>query len=306
MISINQIKTYLLDLQERICRSLEEEEETGKFVEDQWQYQAGEGGGLARVLEEGKVIEKAGANFSHVIGLQLPGSVLQQRPELSGRKFQAMGVSVIVHPRNPYAPTSHFNIRFFLAEKAGESPIWWFGGGFDLTPYYGFVEDCVFWHQMAHKACEPFGENLYSQFKKACDDYFFLKHRDEPRGIGGLFFDYFNTGNFTDAFALARSIAEHYILAYQPILRRRKHTAYGQRERDFQNYRRGRYVEFNLLYDRGTLFGLQSQGRTESILVSLPPQVTWRYNWRPAVNTPEDELYKKYLVVQDWLNYVEA
>ncbi|MFZ5592842.1 MAG: oxygen-dependent coproporphyrinogen oxidase [Pseudomonadota bacterium] len=297
---INAVKAYLLNLQDRICKALEEEDGAGRFREDRWDRPEG-GGGISRVLAEGAVFEQAGVNFSHVFGDKLPPSATAHRPELAGRKFQALGVSLVIHPRNPYAPTSHANVRFFIAEKEGAEPVWWFGGGFDLTPYYGFEEDAVHWHRMAYEACQPFGEDVYPRYKKWCDEYFFLKHRNEPRGIGGLFFDDLNEGGFARSFGFMTSVGDHYIKAYLPIVARRKNTPYGERERDFQLYRRGRYVEFNLVYDRGTLFGLQSGGRTESILMSLPPLVKWRYNWRPEPGTPEAKLYEVFLKPRDWL-----
>ena len=293
------VKSYLLQLQDEICAALEEEDGEGRFFEDAWERPGG-GGGRTRVLEEGEAIEKTGVNFSHVFGDRLPPSASARRPELAGRGFQAMGVSLIVHPRNPYAPTSHANLRFFIAEKEGEEPAWWFGGGFDLTPYYGFAEDAVHWQRTARAACEPFDAKLYPRFKQWCDEYFYLKHRDEPRGVGGLFFDDFNEGGFEPCFAFVRSVGAHYLKGYMPILQRRKKTPYGERQRNFQLYRRGRYVEFNLVYDRGTLFGLQSGGRTESILVSLPPQVQWRYDWRPEPGSEEAELYEVFLKPRDW------
>ena len=255
------------------------------------------------MVEAGQVIEKGGVNFSHVMGSQLPATASARRPELAGRSFEAMGVSVIFHPRNPYAPTSHANVRFFIARDPTEkqAPVWWFGGGFDLTPFYGFDEDAIQWHRAAHSACEPFGVDLYPRLKQWCDEYFYLKHRDEPRGIGGLFFDDYQEPDFETAFAFMQSVGDHYMQAYGPILRRRLMTPFGERERGFQLYRRGRYVEFNLVYDRGTLFGLQSRGRTESILVSMPPQVSWRYDWQPEVGTPEARLYERYLQPRDWL-----
>jgi coproporphyrinogen III oxidase len=297
---IEAVKAYLLELQERICGELEQEDGGGRFREDAWDRPQG-GGGRSRVLSDGTVFEQAGVNFSHVFGDQLPGSATAHRPELAGRHWQAMGVSLVIHPHNPYVPTSHANVRFFIAEKAGAEPIWWFGGGFDLTPYYGFEQDAIHWHSTAHDACVPFGEDVYPRFKKWCDDYFFLKHRNEPRGIGGLFFDDLNEWGFDKCFAFLQSVGDHYIQAYRPIVARRKDIPNGERERDFQLYRRGRYVEFNLVYDRGTLFGLQSGGRTESILMSLPPLVKWRYNWQPQPGTPEAELYEIYLKPRDWL-----
>lgn len=293
------VKAYLLNLQDRICAELEQEDSYSRFEEDSWERSEG-GGGRTRVLSEGGVFEQAGIAFSHVFGTQLPASATAHRPELAGRNFQAMGVSLVIHPRNPYVPTSHANVRFFIAEKTGEDPIWWFGGGFDLTPYYGFEGDAIHWHQTAKTACEPFGEDVYPRYKKWCDEYFFLKHRNEPRGIGGLFFDDLNEWGFDRSFDFMQSVGDHYLPAYRPIVQHRKDTPYGERERDFQLYRRGRYVEFNLVYDRGTLFGLQSGGRTESILMSLPPLVKWRYNWKPAPGTPEAKLYEVFLTPRNW------
>ena len=297
MVGKEGVKEYLLGLQDRICASLVAQD-GGNFREDDWERPGG-GGGLSRVLAGG-VIEKAGVNFSHVMGSELPAAASARRPELAGRGFEAMGVSVIVHPRNPFAPTAHANVRFFTAEKEGEEAVWWFGGGFDLTPYYGFEEDAVHWHQTAQEACRPFGDELYGKFKKWCDEYFFLKHRDEPRGVGGLFFDDFNEGGFAHCFAFMRSVGESFVAAYMPILQRRKGLEYGDRQREFQLYRRGRYVEFNLVYDRGTLFGLQSGGRTESILVSMPPLVRWEYDWQPEEGSQEAELYDVFLKPRDW------
>lgn len=295
------VTNYLKFLQDKICQRLEAEENNKKFQEDNWQYENG-GGGRSRVLENGGVIERGGVNFSHVFGEKLPPSASAHRPELAGRKFQATGISLVFHPRNPYAPTVHANLRFFLAEKEQENPIWWFGGGFDLTPYYGFDEDCIHWHKTAKEACDPFGEDIYPRFKKWCDDYFYLKHRQEPRGIGGLFFDDLNYWDFDTCFDFIKSVGEHFILAYFPILQRRKNLPYSEEQKQFQLYRRGRYVEFNLIYDRGTLFGLQSGGRTESILMSLPPLVSWRYDWQPAPETKEAELYAKYLKPRNWID----
>ncbi|HQR82774.1 MAG TPA: oxygen-dependent coproporphyrinogen oxidase [Thiotrichales bacterium] len=292
------VKAWLLALQDRICAELEAID-GGQFVEDTWQRDAG-GGGRTRVMEGGAVIEKGGVNFSHVYGDAMPASATAHRPELAGRRFNAMGVSLVIHPRNPYAPTSHANVRFFIAEADGQEPIWWFGGGFDLTPYYPFDEDIVHWHQTAKAACDPFGEQVYADYKRWCDDYFFLKHRGETRGVGGLFFDDLNAGGFEQCFALTQSIGEAYIQAYAPILAKRKDTPYGEREKDFQLYRRGRYVEFNLVFDRGTLFGLQTGGRTESILMSLPPLVTWKYNYTPEAGSAEARL-TDYLKPRDWL-----
>lgn len=294
------VRAYLLDLQDRICAALEGLDGGARFREDAWERPGG-GGGRTRVLADGVLFEQGGINFSHVFGERLPPSASAGRPELAGRGFQAMGVSLVVHPRSPYVPTSHMNVRFFLAEREGEAPVWWFGGGFDLTPYYGFDEDAIHWHRTARAACAPFGTDTYPRFKQWCDDYFFLKHRGEPRGIGGLFFDDLNAGGFEHSFALMRSVADHYLPAYVPICERRRGMAFGERERAFQKYRRGRYVEFNLVYDRGTLFGLQSGGRTESILMSLPPEVSWRYDWHPEPGSPEARLYERYLKPRDWL-----
>ena len=299
--NIDAVKAYLLDLQDRICAGLEAEDGSAKFEEDLWKREAAPGGGRTRVLTNGAVFEQAGINFSHVEGDSMPAAATAHRPELVGRSFQAMGVSLVIHPHNPYVPTSHANVRFFIAEKEGEDPVWWFGGGFDLTPYYGNDEDVIHWHQTSKDACEPFGEDVYPRFKKWCDDYFYLKHRNEPRGVGGLFFDDLNEEGFEKSFAFMQSVGDHYLPAYQPIVARRKDTEFGERERDFQLYRRGRYVEFNLVFDRGTLFGLQTGGRTESILMSLPPLVKWRYNWSPETGTPEAKLYEHYLVPQDWV-----
>lgn len=294
--AIAEVKNYLLDLQNRICQFLEIEDGQAKFIEDEWQHTEG-GGGKSRVLTDGKVIEKAGVNFSHVYGKSLPPAATAARPELANSSFQALGVSLVIHPLNPYVPTTHANVRFFIADNGH----WWFGGGFDLTPYYGFIEDCQHWHQTAKAACDPFGSGVYSHFKKWCDDYFYLKNRQEPRGIGGLFFDDVNVWGFEKSFAFMRSVGDHFIKAYQPILAARKQHPFGERERQFQLYRRGRYVEFNLLYDRGTLFGLQSGGRTESILMSLPPLVSWKYNWQPEKGTDEAKLYEEFLVKKEWV-----
>jgi coproporphyrinogen III oxidase len=293
------VRDFLLQLQDSICDALTQID-GHVFVEDSWERKEG-GGGRSRVLADGHIIEKGGVNFSHVFGDTMPASATAHRPELAGRGFEAMGVSLVIHPRNPYAPTSHMNVRFFIAEKEGEAPGWWFGGGYDLTPYYGNKEDCVHWHQIAKQACDPFGADYYDQFKKWCDEYFYLKHRDEPRGIGGLFFDEFNHLSFNDSFAFMQSVGSSFVDAYGPILSRRKDTPYSDRERNFQLYRRGRYVEFNLVFDRGTLFGLQTGGRTESILMSLPPLVRWEYDYQPEKNSAEAELTHFYLQPQDWL-----
>jgi len=305
---IDAVRDYLLDLQDRITDALAAEDGGDGFREDAWSRPEG-GGGRSRILEGGEVFEKGGINFSDVRGDAMPPSASANRPELAGRSFQAMGVSLVMHPRNPFVPTSHMNVRFFIAEKPGQTPVWWFGGGFDLTPYYGNDEDVIHWHQAARDACNGFGGGIddtsgaevHARFKAWCDRYFYLKHRDEPRGVGGLFFDDLNEWGFERSFAFMRSVAEHYLPGYRPIVARRKGLAYGEAEREFQIYRRGRYVEFNLVYDRGTLFGLQSGGRTESILMSLPPEVSWRYDWRPEPGSPEAELYERYLVPRDWL-----
>jgi coproporphyrinogen III oxidase len=298
---IAAIEAYLLQLQENMCRALEVLDGKAQFVHDYWQRPEGGGSGRTHAMEGGHVIEKAGVNFSHVSGQQLPPAATTRRPELVGAPFTALGLSLIVHPRNPYAPTVHFNLRFFCAQKADAAPLWWFGGGCDLTPYYGFAEDCVHWHQTVKAACDPFGADLYPRFKKWADDYFYLQHRQEHRGIGGVFFDDVQLEDFAQTFSFARSIGDHFLPAYIPIMQRRKEQAYTKKERAFQAYRRGRYVEFNLIYDRGTLFGLQWGGRVESILISLPPEVTWRYNWSPAMDTDEARLYTEFLVPKEWV-----
>jgi coproporphyrinogen III oxidase len=299
-VDIAAVKNYLLSLQDDICRQLAAEDGGADFAEETWEREGG-GGGRTRVISNGAVFEQGGVNFSHVFGDTLPASATAQRPELAGRSFQAMGVSLVIHPHNPLVPTSHANVRFFMAEKEGEEPVWWFGGGFDLTPYYGFEEDCVAWHRNAKAACDPFGEDVYARYKQWCDDYFFLKHRNEPRGIGGLFFDDLNAWGFEKTFAFMRSVGDTYVNAYRPIVNQRKALPFTETQRNFQLYRRGRYVEFNLVYDRGTLFGLQSGGRTESILMSLPPLVKWRYNWQPAAGSAEAKLYTDFLRHRDWL-----
>lgn len=297
---VAQVKAFLLQLQDDICCGLEQADGAGHFVEDAWQREGG-GGGRTRVLCHGAVIEQGGVNFSHVYGDAMPASATAHRPELAGRRFEAMGVSLVIHPHNPYVPTSHANVRFFIAEKEGEAPIWWFGGGFDLTPFYPFEEDVRHWHQVSHDLCQPFGDDIYPEFKAWCDRYFFLKHRGETRGVGGLFFDDLNRWPFDDSFAFMRAVGEGYLAAYLPIVERRKGDAYGEREREFQLYRRGRYVEFNLVYDRGTLFGLQTGGRTESILMSMPPLARWEYDWQPEAGSPEAQLYTDYLKPRKWL-----
>jgi coproporphyrinogen III oxidase len=296
-----KVRTYLLDLQNRICSALAAEDGQANFSEETWRRKEG-GGGRSRILTNGAVFEKAGINFSDVRGNQLPASATDKRPQLTGARFRAMGVSLVIHPNNPHVPTTHMNVRFFYAEPNDSEPIWWFGGGFDLTPYYGHREDAIHWHQTAQAACTPFGESLYPKFKQLCDKYFYLPHREEPRGIGGIFFDDYSEGGFKAAFALLQSVGDHFVPAYQPIVARRKNSPYTEAQRQFQLYRRGRYVEFNLVYDRGTLFGLQSKGRTESILMSLPPLVRWDYNWHPEPGTAEAELYEIFLKPQDWAN----
>jgi coproporphyrinogen III oxidase len=299
------VRDYLLTLQDRVCVALEREDGTRAFAEDCWERPTNDkglrGGGRTRVLNDGAVLEQAGINFSDVEGDALPPSATAHRPELAGRGFRAMGVSLVIHPRNPHVPTSHANVRFFIAEAPGTEPVWWFGGGFDLTPFYPLEEDCVRWHRTARAACEPFGTDVYPRFKRWCDDYFFIRHRNETRGIGGLFFDDLNDWGFETCFRFMKSVGDHYLPAYLPLVQLRRGTPYGERERNFQLYRRGRYVEFNLVYDRGTLFGLQSGGRTESILMSLPPKVAWRYNWRPEPGSPEARLYDEFLKPRDWL-----
>jgi coproporphyrinogen III oxidase len=294
------VEQYLLGLQDRICAALEHEEPKGRFIQDEWTREAG-GGGRTRVLSGGRVFEQAGIALSHVCGDTLPPAATAHRPELTGRDFQAMGVSVVIHPRNPYVPTAHANVRFFIASKPGADSIWWFGGGFDLTPYYGFEDDAIHWHRAASQCCEPFGQDVYARYKKWADEYFYIKHRGEARGIGGLFFDDLNEWSFNACFAFQRSVGDQFLRAYLPIVERRKQMSYGRREREFQLYRRGRYVEFNLVYDRGTLFGLQSGGRTESILMSLPPRVRWKYNWRPTADSPEAHLYQDFLRPRAWV-----
>lgn len=308
------VKSYLLAIQDSICLALETEDGGARFREDAWERAEG-GGGRTRVMADGAVFEKAGVAFSHVQGSKLPPSATAHRPELIGKAWEALGVSLVVHPYNPYVPTTHANIRFFIAghiESATRSrrrtavsptaPGWWFGGGFDLTPFYGFEEDAIHWHRTARDAVAPFGDMLYPRMKKWCDEYFFLKHRNEPRGIGGIFFDDYNAGGFERSFALVRSVGDHFLPAYRPIVSARRDTPYSERERQFQLYRRGRYVEFNLVWDRGTLFGLQSGGRTESILMSMPPLARWDYAWHPELGSPEARLHEIFLRPRDWAN----
>lgn len=297
-IDIDSVKQYLLQLQDQICTALEAEDGS-HFCEERWTHPNG-GGGRTRVLEGGPLLEKAGVNFSHVFGDQLPPSSTAAHPELAGRSYQATGISLVIHPLNPYVPTTHANLRFFMAEKGGAAPVWWFGGGFDLTPYYPFEEDVRQWHIAAQNICSPFGDQIYPRFKRWCDEYFFLPHRNETRGVGGLFFDDLNEWGFERCLEFIQQIGAQYLPAYLPIVQRRRNISYGEREVAFQRYRRGRYVEFNLIYDRGTLFGLQSGGRTESILMSLPPEVSWHYNWQPEPGSPEAELYERFLKPRDW------
>jgi coproporphyrinogen III oxidase len=295
------VKHYFVALQASIVASLEKADGT-LFQTDSWERPAG-GGGISRVLESGKVFERAGVNFSHVMGEGLPPSATANRPELAGAAFEAMGVSLVLHPRNPYIPTVHMNVRFFIAYPDGdkEKAVWWFGGGMDLTPYYGFEEDAKHFHTTCRDALLPYGKTLHPSFKKWCDEYFFLKHRNEPRGVGGIFFDDFSELGFKKSFAMTQSVGDAFLFAYLPILHRRESYGYSERERAFQAYRRGRYVEFNLVFDRGTLFGLQSGGRTESILMSMPPNVSWRYNWHPEPGSEESKLYSQFLVHRDWV-----
>ncbi|MFN0041405.1 MAG: oxygen-dependent coproporphyrinogen oxidase [Burkholderiales bacterium] len=293
------VKNYLIGLQERIVRRLEALD-GGRFRRDPWERPEG-GGGISCLIEEGRLFERGGVNFSHVHGQALPPSASASRPELAGRSFQAMGVSLVMHPRNPYVPTVHMNVRFFVAEKSGQAAVFWFGGGMDLTPYYGFTEDARHFHQTCRDALDPFGDEIHPKLKKWCDEYFHLRHRREARGVGGIFFDDFSEPDFDTCFSLTRSVGDHFIDAYVPICDRRRELPFGERERDFQAYRRGRYVEFNLVYDRGTLFGLQSGGRTEAILMSLPPLVKWRYDWHPEPGSAEAALYENFLVPRDWL-----
>jgi coproporphyrinogen III oxidase len=294
------VKQYLQQLQQHICKALEQLDGSATFMEDAWERPLG-GGGKSKVLVDGAVFEQAGVNFSHVTGDAMPGSATAHRPELAGRSFEAMGVSLVIHPHNPYVPTTHANVRFFIARKPDADPVWWFGGGFDLTPYYPYLEDVQQWHRQAQALCQPFGEEVYPKYKKWCDEYFYLPHRQETRGVGGLFFDDLNEGGFEQCLAFMQAVGNGFIEQYQPIVEKRKDTPYGERERQFQLYRRGRYVEFNLVYDRGTLFGLQTGGRTESILMSMPPLVRWQYSYQPEAGTPEADLYQNYLKPKDWL-----
>jgi coproporphyrinogen III oxidase len=306
-VRVSEVKRYLLALQDRISSGLALEDGKASFREDNWQRDASEGGlsaggGRTRVLSGGRVFEQAGVNFSHVIGSSLPPSATAARPELSGRSFQALGVSLVIHPLNPHVPTSHSNVRLFLAQKEGAADVWWFGGGYDLTPYYPVLEDVITWHQVAEQACRPFGEDVYTRYKEWCDRYFYLPHRKETRGVGGLFFDDLNEWGFNRCFDFLQSVGDSFMTAYLPIVQARKDSEWSQAQREFQLYRRGRYVEFNLVYDRGTLFGLQSGGRTESILMSLPPLVRWAYDWKPQAGSAEETLYTDFLRPRDWLS----
>ncbi len=298
--ALTRVKTYLLGLQKSICDTLASIDGKADFCVDVWERPTG-GGGITRALQGGQVFEKAGVNFSHVYGENLPPAALHGRPDLKGASFHALGVSLVIHPQNPYVPTSHANVRFFTAKTTSGLDYWWFGGGFDLTPYYGFEEDCIHWHKTAKDACDPFGQTVYETYKKWCDEYFYLKHRNEARGIGGLFFDDLHDQSFEHSFGLMQSIGDHYLKAYAPIVLKRKDLVFGEKEKAFQRLRRGRYVEFNLIYDRGTIFGLQSNGRTESILMSLPPEVSWEYNWSPEIGSAEHRLYTDFLPPKNWL-----
>ncbi|HHR6078278.1 TPA: oxygen-dependent coproporphyrinogen oxidase [Providencia alcalifaciens] len=300
---IDRVKAYLQSLQDTICQKITELDGKETFLEQTWERAEG-GGGRSRVLTQGALFEQAGVNFSHIKGEKMPASATAHRPELAGRSYQAMGVSLVIHPLNPYIPTTHANVRFFIAEKEGADPVWWFGGGFDLTPYYGFEEDAVHWHTVADGICAPYGTEVYPKFKQWCDDYFFLKHRNEPRGIGGLFYDDLNQWDFESCFEFTQDVGNGFLQAYVPIVEKRREIPWGERERQFQLYRRGRYVEFNLVWDRGTLFGLQSGGRTESILMSMPPLVRWEYDYHPEAGSPEDKLYTDFLITgKDWLDH---
>ena len=303
-IKIEQVKSYLLALQQQICDALSAQEPSAQFKKDTWQHQQG-GGGLSRVLVDGDIFEKAGVNFSHVMGDSLPAAATAHRPELVGCSFEAMGVSLVVHPKNPHVPTTHANVRFFVASKEGSDPVWWFGGGFDLTPYYPYEEDVVHWHQVCFDLCQPFGDDVYTRYKKWCDEYFYLKHRKETRGVGGLFFDDLNEWGFEKSFSFMKAVGSGFTDAYIPIVEQRKEIQTTESERKFQLYRRGRYVEFNLVFDRGTIFGLQTGGRTESILMSLPPHASWEYNFQPQPQSEESKLYDRYLKPQNWLQLSE-
>ena len=299
---IEQVEKYLLNLQNDICEEFGGLDTKSSFDKDVWEREDGRGSGITRVITNGSLFEKGGVNFSIISGDKMPKSATELRPELAGRKYTALGISLVLHPENPFIPTTHANVRFFIAENEEEEPLWWFGGGFDLTPYYGFEEDAIHWHKIANKACEPFGEKVYEKYKKWCDNYFYLSHRDEQRGIGGLFFDDLNEGGFDSCFEFMKSIGNHFVEAYKPIVLKRQETPYTEKQKDFQLYRRGRYVEFNLVQDRGTLFGLQSGGRTESILMSLPPKVKWIYQFNISPNSEEEKLTNYYLKPRDWIS----
>ena len=299
---IEQVEKYLLNLQNDICEEFGGLDTKSSFDKDVWEREDGRGSGITRVITNGSLFEKGGVNFSIISGDNMPKSATELRPELAGRRYTALGISLVLHPENPFIPTTHANVRFFIAENEEEEPLWWFGGGFDLTPYYGFEEDAIHWHKIANKACEPFGEKVYEKYKKWCDDYFYLSHRDEQRGIGGLFFDDLNEGGFDSCFEFMKSIGNHFVEAYKPIVLKRQETPYNEKQKDFQLYRRGRYVEFNLVQDRGTLFGLQSGGRTESILMSLPPKVKWIYQFNISPNSEEEKLTNYYLKPRDWIS----
>lgn len=299
---IEQVEKYLLNLQNDICEEFGGLDTKSSFDKDVWEREDGRGSGITRVITNGSLFEKGGVNFSIISGDKMPKSATELRPELAGRNYTALGISLVLHPENPFIPTTHANVRFFIAENEEEEPLWWFGGGFDLTPYYGFEEDAIHWHKIANKACEPFGEKVYEKYKKWCDDYFYLSHRDEQRGIGGLFFDDLNEGGFDSCFEFMKSIGNHFVEAYKPIVLKRQETPYNEKQKDFQLYRRGRYVEFNLVQDRGTLFGLQSGGRTESILMSLPPIVKWIYQFNISPNSEEEKLTNYYLKPRDWIS----
>ncbi len=300
-VNLETVKAFLLQLQDTICAGLEQADGKAKFVEDAWERAEG-GGGRTRVIRDGDVIEQGGVNFSHVFGASMPASATAHRPELAGRSFHACGVSLVIHPKNPHIPTSHANVRFFIAEKEGEAPIWWFGGGFDLTPFYPVLEDVKHWHQVAKDLCDPYGDTVYNDYKKWCDEYFYLKHRDETRGVGGLFFDDLNAWGFEKSFGFMQAVGNGFLDAYLPIIKKRKDTPTNDAQRQFQLYRRGRYVEFNLVWDRGTLFGLQTGGRTESILMSMPPLARWEYDFIPEADSLEANLYESYLKPRDWLS----
>lgn len=301
MLDKKAVENYLLNLQINICSALEQIDNKEKFLQDHWQKGNNTGYGKTFIINNGGVFERGGVNFSLVCASNMPATASASRPELKGRDFTAMGVSLVLHPDNPFVPTVHMNVRFFIAFKTGKKPIWWFGGGYDLTPYYGFEQDCIHWHKNAKNACEPFGTEVYARYKKWCDDYFYLKHRHEPRGIGGIFFDDLNEGGFDHCFSFIKSVGNSFLTGYLPIVAKRKSSKFNSKHKNWQAYRRGRYVEFNLIYDRGTLFGLQSGGRTESVLISLPPVVNWKYQYKPAQNSQEDKLYSDFLITKNWI-----